>query len=285
VLVVEVADLLAEELSVVLGDEGLGSETRTLASGRSEVRLYFETPQVAHAKLAELQRLLTVFEPERASGEPRVEQVEDLLWVQRFQASLRPFELGQRFRVHPEGGGRPPTEPDGRYPIVLVPGQAFGTGEHPTTRMCAALLEASVEPGDRWADLGCGTGILSVVAHRCGAGKVRAFDNDPQAVAVAREVLAANRLEAPVCVSLGSIDEAGQRDWHGVVANIELSFFLTESTRLAGSLRRGGTLIASGFLWRDVGDVRIALERANLKTVDTVQDGPWAAIVARLEVS
>ena len=103
--------------------------------------------------------------------------------------------------------------------------------------------------------------------------------------AVAREVLAANRLEAPVCVSLGSIDEAGQRDWHGVVANIELSFFLAESTRLAGLLRPGGTLIASGFLGRDVGDVRIALERANLKTVDTVQDGPWAAIVARLEVS
>ena len=282
VLVVEVDDFHAEDLSVVLGDEGLGSETRAVSSGRSEVRLYFPSTQLARAKLEEVRRLLTAYAMDGETGEPRVEQVEDRRWVEIFQASLRPFDLGTRFRVHPEGGKRPETGPDRRCPILLVPGQAFGTGEHPTTRMCAALLEAKVDPGERWVDLGCGTGILSVVAHHCGAAEVRAFDDDPQAVAVAREVLAANRLSDPICASLGSIDEAGKREWNGVVANIELPFFLTEARGLAGLLLPGGLLIASGFLGRDVGDVTTAFDQAGLATIETVQDGPWAAIVAEL---
>jgi ribosomal protein L11 methyltransferase len=214
--------------------------------------------------------------------EPRVERVEDRHWVETFQASLRPFELGERFRVHPEGGDRPPVPCDGRHPVLLVPGQAFGTGEHPTTRMCAGMLERHVRPGASWVDLGCGTAILSVVAHHCGAAEVRALDNDPHAVQVAREVLAANGLADRVRASLGSIAEAGSRSWDGVVANIELPFFLAENRHLAALLRPGGRLIASGFLGRDAGDVKGAFEEAGLTGVEQTLDGPWAAIGARL---
>jgi len=280
VIVVEVDDLLADDLSVVLGQEGLGSETAGVSAGRSEVRLYFPDTQVARAKLDDVRRMLTARGAYGEAGEPRIEQVEDRHWVETFQASLRPFELGERFRVHPEGGEWPKTRPDGRRPILLVPGQAFGTGEHPTTRMCAALLERNVAPGDSWVDLGCGTGILSIVAHHCGAAEVHGFDNDPHAVVVARETLAANRLEGPIRVSLGSIAEASRRTWNGVVANIELPFFLAEARYVAGQLQPRGLLIASGFLGRDVGDVAAALQGAGLTPVDRGLEGPWAAIAA-----
>jgi ribosomal protein L11 methyltransferase len=276
VLVAEVDESLEEDLGVVLGVEGLGSETRAGSEGRAEVRLYFPSTQVARSKLEVVRRLLA----EDPTCQLRVDEVEDRRWVEAFQASLRPFELGTGFRVHPEGGDPPAEDGDGRRPILLVPGQAFGTGEHETTRLCAALLEGSVRPGQRWLDLGCGTGILSVVAHHRGAAEVQAYDNDPQAVSVAREVLGVNRLDHRVRVAEGSVREAASRQWHGVVANIELPFFLSEAPRLAALLMPGGRLIASGFLGRDVEEVTSEFEQAGLSAVETALDGPWAAVVA-----
>ena len=281
VLVAEVDETVAEDLAVGPGAGDLGSETRGSSPGRVEVRMYFASTQVAQDKLDEVRRWVDARAVGRAACELRVEQVEDERWVEAFQASLKPFELGARFRVHPEGGERPSAGRDGRSPILLVPGQAFGTGEHATTRLCATLLEGAVGGGQRWLDLGCGTGILSVVAHHCGASEVRAYDNDPQAVAVAREVLAANRLDDRVPASLGSVDEAAARTWHGVVANIELPFFLAEASRLAGLLLPGGLLIASGFLERDVEEVTLVFEQTGLTVVETVVDGPWAALAAK----
>ena len=277
VLVVEVDEALAEDLGYVLGAEGLGSETRADSEGRVQVRLYFPNTQVARAKLDEARRLLA----RETTCELRIEEVEDQYWVEAFQASLKPFDLGANFRVHPDGGERPVSDPGGRCPILLVPGQAFGTGEHETTRLCTALLERTVGSGERWLDLGCGTGILSVVAHHRGAAEVWALDNDPAAVAVAREVLAANRVEDDVHVSEGSVGDVADRRWHGVVANIELPFFLSGAPRLAGLLAPGGLLIASGFLGRDVEEVSSVFEQAGLRTVESRIDGPWAAVLAK----
>src|SRR5213075_275452 len=93
-----------------------------------------------------------------------------------------------------------------REPIVLVPGMAFGTGEHETTRLCAAALERLVVPGSRWLDVGTGTGILAIVAARCGATKVVAVDNDPEAAHVALEVVRRNGLEDSIEVLEGSLE-------------------------------------------------------------------------------
>jgi ribosomal protein L11 methyltransferase len=280
VLVVEAGPALTEELAVLLGDEGLGSETRDLDDGRTEVRLYFASLAVARAKR---QQLTGWFEGrERATARVRVEEVEDLRWVETYQAGLRPFELGRRFRVHPEPGEGPVDEPDGRIAIRLVPGQAFGTGEHSTTRLCAALLLDEVGVGgERWLDLGCGTAILSIVAHHLGAAHVRAYDIDPDAVSVAREVLAANRLGDVVTVTRGSVSEVEEEGWDGIVANIELPFFENEASNLAALLRPGGRLIASGFLRSDVEAVGRRFFAAGLGQVRTAVEEPWAAVLAR----
>jgi ribosomal protein L11 methyltransferase len=266
---------------VVIGDEGLGIESRPGPERRSVIRIYFPTEERARAKMDEVRRLLVSTGRDPGTWQLRVDQVEDAGWVEAYQSSLEPFDLGAGFRIHP-GGGEPAPERGGvRVLILLVPGQAFGTGEHATTRLCVGLLEKTVGRGERWLDLGCGTGVLSIVAHHCGAGEVWGYDNDPQAVAVAREVLVANRLEDRVQVSLGSVIEATHRPWHGVVANIELSFFLANTARIAKRLLPGGSLIASGFLERDIGDVAAAIERSGLTAVETAVDGPWAAVVGK----
>ena len=85
-------------------------------------------------------------------------------------------------------------EPAGKLNIRLVPGRAFGTGEHPTTRLCRRVLEQRVRRGRRWLDLGGGSGILTTVSLLLGASEVVCADTDPEAVSVAREVLEANGL-------------------------------------------------------------------------------------------
>ncbi len=190
----------------------------------------------------------------------------------------------------------PGAEPAGRIPIRLVPGRAFGTGEHPTTRICAELLEQLVRRGSRWLDLGCGTGILALVAAHCGARQVTAVDHDPEAVALAGEVVRANGMSGTirtVCGTAASVvgarepepeeEEEEEEDgpWDGMVANIGRSFFTTHADDLASLLVAGGTLIASGFLEEDRRGVADALNAAGLRVERTATSSEWSAIVAR----
>ena len=115
-----------------------------------------------------------------------ITDVGDEGWVEAWQRSLAPIPLGTRFVVLPHENLPAPAS---REPIRLIPGMAFGTGEHATTRLCAGVLEDLVVPGSRWLDLGCGTGILAIVAARLGASSVAALDLDPQAAQVAEEVV------------------------------------------------------------------------------------------------
>jgi ribosomal protein L11 methyltransferase len=162
-----------------------------------------------------------------------------------------------------------------------VPGRAFGTGEHATTQLCAEQLERHVVPGSHWLDLGCGTGLLSVVASSCGAGQVLALDIDPEAVRVARAVLTDNRPSARVVLALGSLDAAATTVWDGVVANLSAEFLLGAARHLAARLKIGGWLIGSGFLVDDLPALLDAFGRAGLSEHQRLERGTWAALVLR----
>ena len=192
--------------------------------------------------------------------------------MERFQQSLRPIALGRGFLVVP---GAEEPEAGGRSVIRLVPGRAFGTGEHPTTRLCAQALESRVAPGQRWLDLGTGTGILAVLAVRCGAASVVARDVDPDAVEVASGVLASNGVRDRVDLAVGSLEGLDGAALDGIVANIAASFFLDQAPALGRALRRGGRILASGFLDVDLPDVRHALEASGFRDVRSEMDGAW----------
>ena len=136
-------------------------------------------------------------------------------------------------------------------------------------------------PGSRWLDLGTGTGLLAVVAARCGCSRVLAVDTDPEAVAVASEVIAANCVGDSVEVRVGSIAERRGETFDGLVANIQSSFFLANATAIAAALVNGGVLIASGFLAEDVDDIAAALSTASMRIEARASKGPWACLLAK----
>jgi ribosomal protein L11 methyltransferase len=275
---VELPERLAETVLGMLGAACLGAELRTTAAEQGRLVAYFGTPAEAGAAGRVIAELL------RGQGLPaaacglRVERVEDGRWVERYQAALRPLPLGRRFLVDP-GGSSGATH--GRIRIGLVPGRAFGTGEHATTRLCAAALERHVSAGSRWSDVGCGSGILALVARHCGAAEVLAVDVDPEAVRVAREVVRRNDAAAAVRVEPGSHDVLSPGAWDGLVANVAASYFLESAGSLIDRLRPGGRLISSGFLATEREAVLAALVRAGLIELEQEASEGWSALVLR----
>ena len=199
-------------------------------------------------------------------------------WVEKWQRTLRPMRVGRRFLIVPEGVRAPALR--GRMPIRVRFGQAFGTGEHATTRMSLRLLESCLVPGDRVVDLGAGTCILSIAAHRLGARSVLAIDNDPVAVGVARATLKANDLVRRVRLRLDDVGRAcGEGRFDLALVNIGATVTAPILPRLAAALDRGGRAILTGHLIEDETELLDRGQDVGLQVVRTLRSGPWAALV------
>ncbi len=208
-----------------------------------------------------------------------VESVDDGRWVERFQSSLKPFPLGQRFMVYPSGAVGSGSS---RIPLLLIPGRAFGTGEHPTTRLCAEWLERLVGAGERWLDLGCGTAVLAIVAHHCGAKEILAIDNDPEAIEVAAAVLGANGLSGRIALECRSIRGPAEERFDGIVANISSPFLVANAAALSAALKPEGRLLCSGFLAEDLAEAKEALEGCGLNITGCETSEGWAVLAAEM---
>ena len=277
-LCVRVPDALDDEIAAVLGSGSLGVEVAAFRPGMTELRVYLGPEHDASVWRERAAEVLSAHGLPVAALALAIDPVADGRWVERWQATLAPIPLGSRFVVlateTASGFG-------GREPIRLIPGMAFGTGEHETTRLCATAVEQQVAPGSRWLDLGTGTGLLAIVAARCGASRVLAVDTDPEAVAVASEVLAANAAGDAVEVRVGSIADRRGETFDGVVANIQSSFFIANAGAIAAALVNGGVLIASGFLVDDVEEIAAALSATSFRVEARASEGPWACLLAR----
>lgn len=168
-------------------------------------------------------------------------------WEALWRRGIVPRLVSPRIVVAPSWDV-PPAE-DGRVVVVLDPGMAFGTAEHPTTRGCLRLLDDLVSPGERLADIGSGSGILAVAAALLGADGVLALESDPWAVEAARGNLARNGVEDRVEVKEALVDLpllGTLGDFDGIVANIERGIVVPLLPGMVGCLRPGGWLVLSG---------------------------------------
>jgi ribosomal protein L11 methyltransferase len=243
---------------------------------------------------AEGQRLLALAErwlvehgSSAAAARLGQEIVADGRWVERYQERLRPLALGRRFVVVPRATApaAAPTDAaralDGREVVTLVPGRAFGTGEHATTRLAAARLEQVVARGSRWIDLGCGSAILAVVIARSGAASVLALDEDPEAVAAARETVLANAVADRVRLVTGRLAALGPSRWDGIACNISGRFARDHAASLSRLVEPGGRLLVTGFLEEEASDVLAALAAARLSRVSLERLDGWQLADAR----
>jgi ribosomal protein L11 methyltransferase len=196
-------------------------------------------------------------------------------WSERWKAYHRPVDVSWRFR---RLRVRPPWEPPAGDAIDLVidPGQAFGTGAHPTTRLCLELL-LEREPGGGLADWGCGSGVLAIAAARLGYDPVLACDFDLAAVEATRENAAANGVPG---IEVARVDlRRDEGPWAPlVVANLVRPLLLEVAALIT---RPPATLIASGLLREEAGEVAAAFARHGLREAGRRDGGEWAAL--RLE--
>jgi len=200
-------------------------------------------------------------------------------WVETWQRTLKPMTIGP-FLVVPEGCKTPPAR--GREILRVRFGQAFGTGEHATTRLCLRLMRAYLRGGDRVVDLGTGSGILAMAAHRLGAGRVVAADNDDVALDVARINLAENGLAGQVDLRLADARDAcrlGPFDL--ALVNIGATTIERILPDLSGALAPGGRAILAGLLIEDEARLLEAASRVALDFVEKRRSRPWSALVLR----
>jgi ribosomal protein L11 methyltransferase len=210
-------------------------------------------------------------------------------WAHAWKKFYKPMRIGRRVVLKPSWEDFTP-EPDDLV-VELDPGMAFGTGLHPTTRLCVAALEETVRPGDEVLDIGTGSGVLSIVAAKLGASTIVSTDIDPIAVDVTRENVLINGLTlAPsgqIDVRLESVPAGMAGRFQILVANIlaEVIAGLFDSkyanVPLLEPLAVGGTMILSGIIEERAFLVEEAATRHGLEVVRRGQEGDWLVLFVR----
>jgi len=172
----------------------------------------------------------------------------------------------------------PPWErpPDDAHAVVIEPGRAFGTGAHPTTRLCLDLL-AELRRGSL-LDVGCGSGVLAVAGARLGFAPVHAVDHDPVAVEATLANAAANGLGDRVTAHLGSLPpEPSGEPYPLVLANLVAAVLIDLAGPLAAHTAPGGTLLASGIIEGRADEVLAVLTSAGFVLDERLDDGEWVS--------
>ncbi len=167
--------------------------------------------------------------------------------------------------------------PDGAVEVVLDPGQAFGTGSHPTTRLCVAHL-LDLEPGGEFVDIGCGSGVLAIAAAKLGWGPLRAYDFDPLAVAATLENAAANGVEI-VTRELDVRAEAGGLP--PLAPTVFANIMRPQLLDVARQLQPGHgvrELVLSGLLDEEAGEIVLAFAAHGFSERARVSEGGWTAL-------
>jgi ribosomal protein L11 methyltransferase len=188
------------------------------------------------------QRLLRACDAAGLSVPPHeLRSVPDEDWVAKSRAQFAPIHVSARLWIVPSW--HVPPEPDA-INLVLDPGLAFGTGDHPSTRLCLQWLDRIIGGGETVLDYGCGSGILAIAALKLGARRAVGVDIDPDAVAAARANARRNRVEGRFLDGLAPLTFTADV----VVANILANPLKLLAPLLASRMRRGGRLALSGIL-------------------------------------
>ncbi|MBV2180430.1 50S ribosomal protein L11 methyltransferase [Castellaniella sp. MT123] len=273
---VEDADGDTDREQALFGEPGTEPETLAWRNNRL-VALLADGDDPAHL-LAALDGLAG---PSPATGDWALREVPDADWVRLTQSQFGPIAVGDRIWIIPSWHREDTDLPaagrqDGIVRIELDPGLAFGTGSHPTTHLCLEWLAANLTDGQTVLDYGCGSGILAIAARLLGAGPTRGVDIDEQAVLATTQNAAVNQVQVQACLP----DDLPPGTSQVVVANILSNPLKVLAPMLSGRVAAGGSLVLSGVLERQAGEVAQAYAPWLPLTVWAARDG-WVCLAGR----
>lgn len=266
-----------------LVDEGLGA--RIDPSRPSIVRAYIPARDLAAAErsAAEAGEALGHLQAFGLGpiGDIRTRIVHEADWAEAWKAHFPVMRIGRRIVIKPTWRDHDAAPDD--VILDLDPGMAFGTGLHPTTRLCLAGVESAADrdllTAARVLDVGCGSGILAIAAAKLGAASVLGVDTDPIAIEATLANAAGNGLGERVAARAGSLP-TGEAAFDVILANLIASLLIDLAAELHAELRPGGTMLASGIFIDREADVRRAFEATGLVVGSRTAEGEWVALEA-----
>ena len=216
-------------------------------------------------------------------GEMQTRSVNEEDWANAWKEYYHVTHIGQRLVIRPSWREYTPKESE--VVLTLDPGMAFGTGIHPTTRLCLERVEQLVQPGMRVLDVGTGSGILALAAAKLGADNVYAIDNSSVATESAGANARMNNLVERIQVVLGELDEMEARHMAGrynlVLANIIAHVIGSIAPQLAEVLADDGLLVVSGIIEARRPDAEEPLLAAGLELIHEMKIDDWLALTYR----
>jgi ribosomal protein L11 methyltransferase len=208
-----------------------------------------------------------------------VKELQEENWNEIWEKSIEPIEVGEKFVIKPTWKSY--DKKSDRIVIQIDPKMSFGTGFHETTRLMLRAIEKYMKPGSKVLDVGTGTGILAIASIKLGAREAIGVDIDEWAYVNAIENAQLNDVKECFKIILGSIEDVVDRDFDFILANINRNAVVAMMSSFYDKLKDGGTLITSGYLDFEQGDIEENLRAFEFEIIDVFKEGEWIAIVSK----
>jgi len=270
-------DFLAQELPG--GFQELGKTD----SGRTQLRFFLKESELESFRL----KWERFYQDSFGAAAPAFETtfIAETDWQERFRRETKPVVVADTILVRPTWVERNSCmTPAIKTEIVIDPKMAFGVGSHETTKLAMCALKETIAGGEKVADIGCGSLILSILAAKLGATNVKAVDTDPLAIENSIENRRLNHVEDKVDVAHGSTDRfSGEDKRYGiVVANIISQILLRLLDDMLALVKDNGQLILSGIQTTQTQDIESALRHRGVTDWRMASDGEWVAYTCEI---
>jgi len=265
------------EVPIPEPDEGFGTQTLKKPEHNSIIG-YLPDTDDSNIMISKIKKRLAGLSEMAVQVDVLSEVVDEKNWAHAWKDYFNVTRITDKIVVKPEWKDYTPAP--GEIIIHIDPGMAFGTGTHPTTSMCLALLEKHVQPGKTLLDVGCGSGILMICAAKLGAETMTGIDVDPMAVDITRQNLGKNGIAFDsVTLGAATLDQTPEIGYDLICANIIAQVIVPIMPDIAARLSPDGNAILSGIIEERLPDIYAALDTQNLECIKKVTWDEWVALV------
>ena len=258
-------------------------DTQPPTSSSATLVTYFPMDDLVGDRLQKVQQFLDQLpEWDISAGRSSVslKAIQEADWAEEWRSSFSPQKIGDCIVVAPTWIEIVPKPSE--VLIRLDPGMAFGTGQHPTTRLSIRLLEKTIKGNEILVDIGTGSGILSIAAAKLGASSIDAVDLDETTLPVASNNFRLNDVESVIHLQAGNGLDVCSGEYDVIIANILTKVLLPMIPKFSRFLNARGVVILSGIMKQEAAQVVNALKLHQLSPIDIEQDEEWVAISAKL---